>query len=82
MFGLLALLLVVDRTLAQLPLRGIVIQVSNTQGHFGYEKWPPLIRARDVTAGFEGVPDRYGVFQRLVRTGSLARANAELLTVR
>ncbi|HKS79013.1 MAG TPA: hypothetical protein VJQ07_09125 [Gaiellaceae bacterium] len=88
------------RTLAHLPPGGIVIQVSNTQGHFGYEKWPPRIRARDVTAGFEGVPDRYGVFQRLVRTGSLdhslfvwfgrahptrrqlARANAELLTVR
>ena len=63
-------------------------------------EWPPRIRARDLTVGFEGEPDRYGVFQRFVRTGTLerflfvwfgrahptrhqlARANAELRTVR
>ena len=63
-------------------------------------KWPPRIRARDVTVGVEGDPGRHGVFQRFVRTGTLerflfvwfgrahptrhqlARANAELRTVR
>ncbi|HEX3237693.1 MAG TPA: hypothetical protein VHQ99_04715 [Gaiellaceae bacterium] len=91
------------KTLAHLRPGGIVIQLS-----YGRErpsrapvgKWPPHIRRRDVTAGFEGVPNRYGVFQTFVRTGSLerylfvwfcrarptrhqlARANAELRTVR
>ncbi|MGZ4289682.1 MAG: hypothetical protein ACXVQZ_03585 [Gaiellaceae bacterium] len=90
-------------TLAHLPPGGIVIQLS-----YGRErperapagKWPPRIHVRDVEAGFEGVPGRYGVFQTFVRTGSLerflfvwfgrahptrhqlARANAELRTVR
>jgi hypothetical protein len=31
--------------------------------------WPPLIRARDVMAGFEGVPRRYGVYQLFARFG-------------
>jgi hypothetical protein len=35
--------------------------------------WPPRIRARDVTSGFEGAPKRYGVFQRFIRTGTLER---------
>jgi hypothetical protein len=63
-------------TLAHLPAGGIVIQLS-----YGRErparapvgKWPPRIRARDVTAGFEGEPDRYGVFQTFMRTGTLER---------
>jgi hypothetical protein len=91
------------KTLAHLPPGGIVIQLSN-----GRERpsraptgtWPPGIRARDITVGFEGDPGRHGVFQRFVRTGTLehflfvwfgrahptqhqlARANAELRTVR
>ena len=90
-------------TLAHLKPGGIVIQLS-----YGRERpsrapvgsWPPRIRARDVTKGFEGEPNRYGVFQTFVRTGTLerylfvwfgrphptphqlARANAELRTVR
>jgi hypothetical protein len=91
------------RTLAHLPPSGIVIQLSNTRerpSRAPVGKWPPHIRARDVIAGFEGGPDRYGHFQSFVRTGTLerylfvwfgrkhptthqlARANAELRTVR
>ena len=91
------------RTLAHLPPGGIVIQLSNGRerpSRAPTGKWPARIRARDVTAGFEGVPDRYGVFQKFVRVGTLehylfvwfgrahptqrqlARANAELRTVR
>jgi hypothetical protein len=91
------------RTLAHLPPGGIVIQLSNGRerpSRAPTGKWPPRIRARDVTVGFEGEPDRYGVFQQFVRTGTLerflfvwfgrahptrhqlARANAELRTVR
>jgi len=63
-------------TLAHLESGGIVIQLA-----YGRERpsrapvgsWPPRIRARDVTAGFEGEPDRYGVFQTFVRTGTLER---------
>jgi hypothetical protein len=62
--------------------------------------WPPRIRSGQVTAGFEGVSNRYGVFQAFIRTEhlerslfvwfgrahptrrQLARANAELRTVR
>ena len=36
--------------------------------------WPPRIRARDVRAGFEGVRNRYGVFQTFIRTGHLERS--------
>jgi hypothetical protein len=64
------------RTLARLRPGGIVIQLS-----YGRERpsrapvgsWPPRIRACDVTSGFEGEPDRYGVFQTFVRTGTLER---------
>jgi hypothetical protein len=63
-------------TLAHLPPGGIVIQLS-----YGRERpskapvgnWPPRIRSRDVIAGFEGVPGRYGYFQTFVRTGTLER---------
>jgi hypothetical protein len=80
-----------------------VIQLSNGRerpSRAPTGRWPARIRARDVTAGFEGEPDHYGVFQTFVRTGTLerylfvwfgrthptrhqlARANAELRTVR
>jgi hypothetical protein len=91
------------RTLAHLPPRGIVIQLSNGRerpDRAPVGKWPPRIRASKITAGFEGVSKRYGVFQTFIRTGhlerflfvwfgrahptrrQLARANAELRTVR
>jgi hypothetical protein len=65
-------------TLAHLPPAGIVIQLS-----YGRERparapvgtWPPRIRARDLTVGFEGAPypPRNAVFQKFVRTGTLER---------
>jgi hypothetical protein len=65
-------------TLAHLRPDGIVIQLS-----YGRERpaaapvgiWPPRIRARDVTNGFEGEPRgrHYGVFQTFVMAGSLER---------
>jgi hypothetical protein len=65
------------RTLAHLPQGGIVIQLlvgreRPAKGPVG--SWPPRIRARDVTGPFEGEPDRYGVFQKFVRTGTLERS--------
>jgi len=91
------------RTLARLRPGGIVIQLTYVRERPDRAQvgtWPPRIRARDLTVGFEGEPDRYGVFQTLIRTGhlerslfvwfgrahptrrQLARANAELQTVR
>ena len=91
------------RTLAHLPPRGIVIQLSNARerpARVSVGKWPPRIRADKITAGGEGVSNRYSHFQAFVRTGhvehylfvwfgrahptphQLARANAELRTVR
>jgi hypothetical protein len=64
------------RTLADLPAGGIVIQLSNARERPSRARsgvWPPRIRARDVTVGFEGEPRKYGVFQRFVRTGTLER---------
>jgi hypothetical protein len=64
------------KTLARLPPRGIIIQLSNGRErpeHGPAGSWPPLIRP-DVHAGFEGVPKRYGVFQLGVRTGTIERS--------
>jgi hypothetical protein len=63
-------------TLAHLPPRGVVIQLTKAheqppRAQVG--SWPPRIRERDVSAGFEGVSRRYGVFQLFVRTGHLER---------
>ena len=61
-------------TLAHLPPSGIIIQLSNSRERPSRAlagKWPPRMRARDVSAGFEGVPRRYGVFQASARTGTL-----------
>jgi hypothetical protein len=30
-------------------------------------RWPPRIRAVEVTAGMEGIPSRYGVYQLFAR---------------
>jgi len=91
------------RTLAHLPPRGIVIQLTQARerpDRAPAGKWPPRIRADKITAGGEGVSNRYGHFQAFVRSGhlehylfvwfgrahptahQLARANAELRTVR
>jgi hypothetical protein len=56
-----------------LPSRGIAIQIV-----LGREtptvkepriSWPPRIRRGAIAAGFEGVPRRFGVYQRFVRVG-------------
>ena len=91
------------KTLAHLPRRGIVIQLTQARerpDRAPIGKWPLRIRADKITAGEEGVSNRYGHFQAFVRTGhverylfvwfgrahptrrQLARANAELRTVR
>jgi len=65
------------RTLAHLPPGGIVIQIVYARerpDRAQVGSWPPHIRARDVSAGFEGEPDRYGVFQTFIRTGHLERS--------
>ena len=64
------------RTLAALPPDGIVIQLSNAQetpDRFPVGNWPPRIRADKITAGGEGVSNRYGHFQTSVRTDHLER---------
>ena len=91
------------RTLAHLPPDGIVIQLLNARerpARIARGAWPVRIRRGDVHGGGEGVPSRYGGFQRSVRSAGvehllyvwfgrahptrrqLARANAELRTVR
>ncbi len=91
------------QTLAKLRPRGIVIQLTQAEerpDRAAVGKWPPRIRADQITAGGEGVSNRYGHFQTFIRTGhlerylfvwfgrahptphQLARANAELRTVR
>ena len=64
-------------TLAHLPPGGIVIQLTYVRerpDRAQVGSWPPRIRTRDVRAGFEGVPNRYGVFQTFIRTGHLERS--------
>jgi hypothetical protein len=64
------------RTLAKLPPRGIVIQLTQAEerpDRAKVGKWPPRIRADKITAGGEGVSNRYGHFQTFVRTGHLER---------
>jgi hypothetical protein len=65
------------RTLAVLPRDGIVIQLTygREQPPFGeLGSWPVTLRSSDVHAGFEGVSNRFGVAQRMVRTGTLERS--------
>jgi hypothetical protein len=59
-----------------LPRSGVVIQLTygRERPTFGKEgSWPVTLRQSDVHAGFEGVSRRFGVAQRMVRTGSLER---------
>jgi hypothetical protein len=65
------------RTLAHLPPNGIVIQLTKTRerpSRMQSGTWPPRIRQKDVHAGFEGVPPRYGAYQYAVRTGKIERS--------
>jgi len=60
------------RTLAVLPPDGIVIQLTvatERRIHGAAARWPTQIRLREVVAGFEGVPSRYGVVQQFTHTG-------------
>jgi hypothetical protein len=64
-------------TLAHLPPGGIIIQLSNARerpDRAPIGKWPPLIRRRQITAGGEGVSNRYCHVQTFVRTGHLERS--------
>lgn len=64
------------KTLAHLSPGGIIIQLTKAREQpprARVASWPPLIRPKDVQAGFEGVPNRHGVFQPFVRTGHLER---------
>ena len=59
------------RTLAALPADGIVMQLTvatEPRIHGAPAQWPTRIRRSDVTAGFEGVPSRYGVVQQFTHT--------------
>ncbi len=59
------------KTLSTLPRNGIIISVSRVREHPVVAKrlidWPARIRAQEVTAGMEGVPSRYGVYQLFAR---------------
>ena len=61
------------RTLAHLPPDGILIQLhaypEERQFRPPRAAWPLRIRLREVSAGFEGVPARYGVVQRAALVG-------------
>jgi hypothetical protein len=62
------------RTLAHLPANGIVIQLANARerpARIALGTWPVRIRPVDVHGGAEGVPRRYGSFQRSVRSGGI-----------
>ena len=62
------------RTVATLPRTGIAIQIILSRERPPAAKttmrWPPQARRSDVTAGFEGLPRRIGVFQRFARAGT------------
>jgi hypothetical protein len=65
------------RTLSHLPPSGIVIQLTQARerpDRAQVGRWPLRVRADRISAGFEGVPNRYGVFQAFSRTGHLERS--------
>jgi hypothetical protein len=65
------------RTLAHLPPGGIIIQLTQARERPKRPPvgtWPPRIPAGKIRAGFEGVSNRYGVFQTFIRTGHLERS--------
>jgi hypothetical protein len=62
------------KTLAVLQRDGVVITVTRVRERPIVAKrqisWPPRIAARDVTAGVEGIPGRYGVYQLFARVAN------------
>jgi hypothetical protein len=58
------------KTVAALPPGGIALQVTVAVEHpvrLPPGTWPPQILPREVGAGFEGLPQRIGVFQHAAR---------------
>ena len=61
------------RTIASLPKDGIAIQLLLARESYPSAKpfvWPPRVTLGD-RGGIEGVPARYGVYQRFGRVGAL-----------
>ncbi len=62
------------RTVKALPRNGVVISaLIVTERPMAAKRlvaWPARIRAKDVFAGFEGLPGRIGVYQLFARIGS------------
>ena len=62
------------KTLAVLPRDGVVITVTRVRKRPIVAKrqvsWPPRIAARGITAGMEGIPRRYGVYQLFARVAN------------
>ena len=63
------------RMIEALPRGGTILQVDVAVEHPLVARhalaWPPTIRPRDVSAGFEGIPRHYGVYQLFARFGRL-----------
>jgi hypothetical protein len=63
------------KTIAALPAGGVALQMTVAAERPLVARralaWPPIIRGRDVKAGFEGVPRRYGVYQLFARYGGV-----------
>lgn len=59
------------KTLRTLPRDGIIISVARVRERPVVAKrqieWPVRIRPQEITAGMEGVPRRYGVYQLFAR---------------
>jgi hypothetical protein len=55
------------KTIAALPRNGIALQLRVAVEHPPFAKrtihWPLAIHASDVSTGFEGISNRYGVYQ-------------------
>lgn len=62
------------KTLAVLPRNGVVVTVTRVRERPTVAErrisWPPRISAREVTAGMEGIPNRYGVYQLFAGVGN------------
>jgi hypothetical protein len=58
-----------------LPPSGVVLQITTAVERPLRSKrgrsWPPTIRTSEVQTGFEGVPQRYGVYQSFAHYGKI-----------